>query len=60
MPGSMDGLRLATAIRSRWPPIQVIVTSGKITPSALPEKVSFLPKPYTLKDIVQRVEQYCD
>lgn len=60
MPGSMDGLRLAAAIRSRWPPIKVIVTSGKITPSALPEKVSFLAKPYTLQDIVQRVEQYCD
>ena len=28
MPGSMDGLRLARAIRERWPPIELILTSG--------------------------------
>jgi two-component system, response regulator PdtaR len=28
MPGSMDGLRLAHAVRNRWPPVEVIVTSG--------------------------------
>lgn len=30
MPGSMDGLKLAAAVRNRWPPIRVIVTSGHI------------------------------
>jgi len=59
MPGSMDGLRLAAAIRDRWPPIQVIVTSGKATPSILPQHVSFLAKPYTVDDVVKSVEQYC-
>lgn len=28
MPGSMDGLMLAAAVRDRWPPITIIVTSG--------------------------------
>jgi CheY-like chemotaxis protein len=28
MPGSMDGLKLAAAIRGRWPPIKIIATSG--------------------------------
>jgi len=28
MPGSMDGLKLARAIRRRWPPIELILTSG--------------------------------
>jgi two-component system, response regulator PdtaR len=28
MPGSMDGLKLAHAIRERWPPIELILTSG--------------------------------
>lgn len=28
MPGSMDGLQLAHAIRDRWPPIELILTSG--------------------------------
>jgi two-component system, response regulator PdtaR len=29
MPGSMDGLKLAHAVRDRWPPIKIIVVSGK-------------------------------
>ena len=29
MPGTMDGLRLAHAVRGRWPPIKIIVTSGR-------------------------------
>ena len=28
MPGSMDGLKLAAAVRDRWPPVHIIVTSG--------------------------------
>jgi CheY-like chemotaxis protein len=28
MPGSMDGLKLAAAVRHRWPPIKIIATSG--------------------------------
>src|ERR1700683_5360591 len=29
MPGLMDGLKLAQAVRDRWPPIKIIVTSGR-------------------------------
>ena len=48
MPGSMDGLKLAAAVRNRWPPIRIIATSGnvRVTPSDLPEGGRFLPKPY--------------
>jgi CheY-like chemotaxis protein len=28
--GSMDGLKLARAVRDRWPPIELILTSGLI------------------------------
>jgi CheY-like chemotaxis protein len=28
MPGSMDGIKLARAVRGRWSPIKIIVTSG--------------------------------
>ena len=31
MPGSMDGLKLAHYVRGRWPPVKIIVTSGKAT-----------------------------
>jgi CheY-like chemotaxis protein len=49
MPGSMDGLKLARAVRGRWPPIKIVATSGHIDVSAtdLPEGGRFLPKPYS-------------
>jgi CheY-like chemotaxis protein len=49
MPGSMDGLKLARAIRGRWPPIKIIATSGRVNlePRDLPEGGRFLPKPYS-------------
>ncbi len=48
MPGSMDGLKLAHAIRNRWPPIKIIVTSGRefLTERDLPEGGRFFAKPY--------------
>ena len=50
MPGSMDGIRLAHAVRHRWPPIGIIVTSGLTLANVqelLPERGVFFPKPYT-------------
>ena len=29
MPGSMDGLKLAHAVRDRWPPVHIVATSGQ-------------------------------
>ena len=48
MPGSMDGLKLAQAVRGRWPPIKIIATSGHVhvKEGDLPEGGRFLPKPY--------------
>jgi CheY-like chemotaxis protein len=48
MPGSMDGIRLAHYIRNRWPPVQLLVISGKVGVAAgeLPEGVRFMSKPY--------------
>jgi CheY-like chemotaxis protein len=49
MPGSMDGLKLARAVRGRWPPIKIIATSGRlhVDDVDLPEGGRFLPKPYS-------------
>jgi CheY-like chemotaxis protein len=46
MPGSMDGLKLARVVRNRWPPIELILTSGliKIGQSDLPDRSVFLPQ----------------
>ena len=48
MPGSMDGLKLAKAVRGRWPPIKILATSGLSVGAAdLPEGGRFVPKPYS-------------
>jgi CheY-like chemotaxis protein len=48
MPGSMDGLKLARAVRGRWPPIKIVATSGLVDVGEkdLPEGGRFLAKPY--------------
>ena len=57
MPGSMDGLKLAEVIRDRWPPIALIVTSGRISVKQqdLPERGRFLPKPYSSTRLVEAI-----
>src|ERR1044072_6322226 len=51
LPGSMDGLRLAEVVRSRWPPIALVITSGRIALAAaeMPAQSVFLSKPYAQK-----------
>src|SRR5690242_12786925 len=48
MPGGMDGIRLAHYVRDRWPPVQLIVISGKVgvMPGELPAGAQFVSKPY--------------
>jgi CheY-like chemotaxis protein len=48
MPGSMDGLKLAHAVSKRWPPIKIIVVSGRVLPADcdLPADSRFFAKPY--------------
>jgi CheY-like chemotaxis protein len=56
MPGSMDGLRLSAAVRDRWPPIQIIITSGKRPEEVMPAGSRFLPKPYQLDRLCSTVD----
>ncbi|TAV41645.1 response regulator [Rhizobium leguminosarum] len=48
MPGSMDGLKLAAAVRDRWPPVKIIVASGhrQLSDELLPVEGRFFSKPY--------------
>jgi CheY-like chemotaxis protein len=53
LPGSMDGLRLAQAVKGRWPPIKIVATSGRVNvrENDLPEGGRFLPKPYSPREV---------
>jgi DNA-binding NtrC family response regulator len=48
MPGPMNGLELASLVRSRWPHISVVITSGHLESghSLLPQEAVFIAKPY--------------
>jgi CheY-like chemotaxis protein len=58
MPGSMDGVKLAHYVRTRWPPVKIIVTSGyqHVTPDQLPKGSLFLSKPYDPEQMRQKIE----
>jgi DNA-binding NtrC family response regulator len=55
MAGAMDGIKLSHYIRNRWPPVKLIVTSGKfpVDESHLPMGAMFFPKPYDESAIVE-------
>jgi YesN/AraC family two-component response regulator len=59
MPGSMDGLKLAHAVRNRWPPIKLVVTSGhvEVAEQDLPQGGRFFAKPYDLKKITDTLRE---
>lgn len=46
MPGSMDGVKLTAAVRNRWPPIHVVITTGKNNGRGTPPDTYFLSKSY--------------
>ncbi|MGV8955105.1 MAG: response regulator [Cypionkella sp.] len=57
MPGSIDGIELARIVRERFPPIQVVVTSGhrNVLQGDLPPEAKFIPKPYVSEQIVKTI-----
>jgi two-component system, response regulator PdtaR len=59
MPGSMNGLKLAAAVRDRWPPVRIIATSGhfKVQAGDLPADARFIPKPYRPAQIIGAIRE---
>src|SRR5437764_14460010 len=59
MPGAIDGLRLVHVIRSRWPPIKIVATSGRfrLRDDDLPEGGRFLSKPYAACQLTGPMQQ---
>lgn len=59
MPGTMDGIKLAHYIRRRWPPVQLIIASGRaiVQESDLPEGTRFFHKPYQDYTIVKEINR---
>lgn len=59
LPGGLDGMKLAAAIRDRWPPIDIILTSGHLRPAAadLPARSVFFSKPYSHERVTETMQR---
>jgi len=55
MPGSMNGLNLASHVRGGWPPVAIVIASGviEIDESAMPEGALFFSKPYATSHVTK-------
>ena len=58
MPGSMDGLKLAYAVRERWPSIKIILVSGQLTltDADKPADSRFFGKPLDVKHMIAEMQ----
>ncbi len=59
MPRGIDGMKLAALIRDRWPPIEIIITSGKLMPRPedMPARGVFFSKPYKPNEVVAELRR---
>jgi hypothetical protein len=57
--GPARGRRLAACIRDRWPPVELIITSGHMTPdlNSLPIRSVFFPKPYRQEQVIAQMRR---
>ena len=59
MPGSMDGLKLAHAVHTRWPNIKIILVSGQVavTDADKPADSRFFPKPLEIEQMILELQK---
>lgn len=59
MPGGLNGMQFAAAVRDRWPPIELIIVSGKrrLGAEEMPARGVFFAKPYRNDEITAVMRQ---
>ena len=59
MPGSTDGFALARYVAQHWPDIEIVVASGRVKPGPgdMPEKATFLSKPFNAQTIHEHLRE---
>ena len=60
MPGSMDGAELARVVRTEFPSLKVVLTSGNSGPVDGADHHGFFPKPYRPAQVVKRLKALLD
>lgn len=56
MPGTIDGVGLARAIRSQYPRIRIVLTSGHLPAVGGTEHDGFFPKPYDATKLINYIK----
>jgi CheY-like chemotaxis protein len=58
MPGSIDGLKLALTVHSRWPHIKIVLVSGQVKPSDAerPANSRFFGKPLGVEQMIAELQ----
>ena len=58
MPGSMDGLKLAHAVHTRWPDIKIVLVSGQVKPTDAerPADSRFFGKPLGVEQMIAELQ----
>ena len=58
MPGTLDGIALATKVSERYSWIDTVVVSGRVTPAKgeLPDNATFLPKPFSMSMLERHLQ----
>jgi CheY-like chemotaxis protein len=46
-----SGIDLSHKVANDWPHIRIVVTSGRMLPTVLPDGAKFVPKPYTARQL---------
>ena len=59
MPGALNGFGLARHVAERWPHIEIVIASGRMTPNPadMPDKASFISKPFDHDLVINHLRQ---
>lgn len=59
MPGNMDGFALAHHVATEWPWIEIVISSGRLTPKEgdMPLKATFISKPFNNHTVIEHLRR---
>jgi two-component system, response regulator PdtaR len=60
MPGSMDGIGLARVVRSAYPAVKIVLTSGHVDAIRGAEHEGFFSKPCNVAEVIGHIETLLD
>lgn len=62
MPRGVDGVKIAAAIRDRWPPIEIVLTASRVDGARvqLPVRSKFFPKPINRTSVIRTMRAFAE